>query len=493
MKIKFEQPESASAKAHLIFSDIKSDCVEIEKFKEKKVFSAKKGEVFSDQFSDSPTLYAGLGERKKLSLEVLRLAGFSLAKEAQRLKLKTLSMKIPSLPSSEEEDKKICYGKTCKAIAEGFFQAQTVTDRYKTEKETKTLETVYFELEKKPERVAELVAELEQVMYGVESCRRLLNERSNTMTPSILAQEAKKILEPLGVEVEIFDKKKLEALKTAAFLEVARGSDEEPKGIVMRWKGNPSSDEKIGLVGKGLTYDAGGYCIKTPDGMSTMHTDMGGAAAVIGAMEAIARNKLNVNVTAVSFACENLISGSAYKTGDIISSMKGTTIYIGNTDAEGRLTLADALYYMATIEKPARIIDLATLTGAVVVALGNITTGVVSNNQNFASDFVKHGELTGEAFHILPLNDDYREMVKHDTADISNMAKNGSGAGSITAGAFLENFVEGVPWIHLDIAGTADGKARGYLPNGAHGVPVKTLYSYIKTLDPKNGAHHCEK
>lgn len=472
MKFNFKEKTDLSTVV-LLFEDEKTNS-SIQKLIDKGTFKASKGKVISDSFAEKPTIYVGLGKKEKLDFEALRLAGFTAAKEANRLQLKELYVDIPVFEN-------LCYAKSVSAFLEGFLQSEAVTDRYKSEKDKRSLEELYIKLNKDSEEVQRAVKEMEFVMQGVASARTLVNERSNTMTPSVLADYAKKLLEPLGVELEVFDLAKLKEIKAYAFLEVARGSDEEPRGIIMRWKGNKNSSDLTGLVGKGLTYDSGGYCIKTPGGMSTMHTDMAGAASVIATMEAIARNKLKINVTALVFACENLISGKAYKTGDIINSMKGTTIWVGNTDAEGRLTLADAVYYMASVEKPNRILEVATLTGAVIGALGYITTGVVTNDEHLANDFVAIGKESGEAFHILPLNDEYREMIKHDEADLANSLRD-VGAGSITAGAFVEHFVENIPWVHLDIAGTADGKARGYLPSGAHGTPVKTFYYYLKSL-----------
>lgn len=478
MNFKFEIPEGIKANVFLVLEDGKGT-ERSNELMEKKVFKGKKAEVFS-LFGEETEIFSGLGKAENLNTEVFRLAGFNIAKEANRLKLEDLYLDVP-----EFED--FSYYDEFQALVEGFLQSEAVTDRYKSEKSDKnkrSLKRVYLGVSKQRDKVEAWADEMSNVMAGVGTCRRLVNERSNTMTPKILADNAREILEPLGVEVEILDEKKLRELNAEAFLEVGRGSDEESFGIVMRWKGNKDSKDIVGLVGKGITYDSGGYSIKTQRGMVDMHTDMAGGASVIGAMEACARNNLKVNATGVVFACENLLSGHAYKTGDIIGSMKGKTIWVGSTDAEGRLTLADAVYYCATHEKATKIIDCATLTGAVIGALGMITTGVISNDSEFSDEFMKIGDFTGEAFHRLPLNDDYRDMIKHEEADLANtVGSKGTGAGTITAGAFIENFCEGLPWIHLDIAGTASGKARGYLPLGASGVPVKSFYFYLKSLE----------
>ena len=300
------------------------------------------------------------------------------------------------------------------------------------------------------------------------------------MYPELLANSAKENLEDLDVEVEIFDKEKIEELDMKAFLAVAEGSDKEPRFIVMTYRGDPSSDEKIALVGKGLTYDSGGYSLKpTAGSMDTMYCDMGGAGTVIGAMKSIAKAKLKKNVVGVVAACENMVSGRAYKPGDIIGSMAGKTIEVLNTDAEGRITLADSLWYAATVIKADKIVNLATLTGACVVALGDTNTGAITNNKDLMDSVKQASELSGEPLWELPTNEEYEELIKSDFADIKNIG--GKGAGTITAGLFLKEFVDEKPWVHLDIAGTAYlEKANGYLPKGATGVHVKTLYNMVK-------------
>lgn len=247
----------------------------------------------------------------------------------------------------------------------------------------------------------------------------------------------------------------------------------------MRWNGDKDSDRKIALVGKGVTYDSGGYSIKPGDSMVTMFNDMAGAAAVIGAMKAIGKSKLEKNVVALVAACENLISGEAYKPGDIIGSMAGKTIEIVSTDAEGRLTLADALYYAATVEKADKIIDVATLTGACVIALGNVNMGAITNNDDLMDEIKEASELAGEPVWQLPSNEEYKEQIKGTFSDLKNSG--GRGAGTITAGLFLGEFVNNTPWVHLDIAGKAySSNENGYLPKGATGIPVKTLYNFVK-------------
>lgn len=456
-----------------VFSDEACECKKIEALKESKVFKAGVGEVLADLFGESKKLYLGFGKKADINYETIRTAFFKAGRQ-----LATMGESNAFTVVNKIEGK--CYGQTNKAVAEGLLQSEYRFDKFISDKKPASpLKDFTITVNDKLEVVEEMVEEIKNVIEGVFLARDLVNEPAMYMTPTALANAARDQLTPLGVDVQILEQKEIEALDMKAFLAVSKGSEEPPKFIIMKWNGDPSSEEKLAIVGKGLTYDSGGYCIKTPGGMSTMHCDMGGGGATIGAMYAIAKNKVKRNVVAVIAACENMISGGAYKTGDIISSMAGKTIHIGSTDAEGRLTLADALYYVATKEKPNRIIDLATLTGAVVAAFSNITTAVVTNDDAFAEEFIAVGERTGELFWKLPTNEKYRKMIKGDTCDLLNSAK--GGAGTITAGLFLEEFIENIPWIHLDIAGTAYfDKPDDYLPKGATGIPVKTLYSFVK-------------
>ncbi|MDD3234965.1 MAG: leucyl aminopeptidase [Candidatus Cloacimonetes bacterium] len=313
--------------------------------------------------------------------------------------------------------------------------------------------------------------------------RELVNEPANVMTPDALAEAAKRAALQYGFLIETIAQDKLRRIKMDAFLSVGRGSVKEPKLIIMRFNGNPDKrQEVIALVGKGLTYDSGGYCIKTPDGMVNMKNDMGGAAAVIGAMCAIASMKLKVNVVAIVAACENMISGDAYRPGDIVTSMSGKTIEVINTDAEGRLTLCDAIHYAIEKEHADRIVDIATLTGAAVAALGNQYSVVLTNNEAWLEQLKSAAAFTGENIWQLPAHDEYKELIKSEIADMKNVG--GPLGGAITAGLFLREFVQNKPWLHIDIAGTAlRAKESGVNPFGATGVGVRLLTSLLKSME----------
>lgn len=448
----------------------------MEYLKEKDIFTGKKGQMYSDLvYRGENVVFLGLGEEDKLNSEILRAAFEKAGKELKEKKVAEATVVF------ERKYEDFCFRRTVMAAGEGLLNSTFKFDRYKTldkkESEFMVEEIGFLVPEDKKDKVKEALKEIENIVNGVFFTRNLVNEPSEYIYPETLANEAKKALEPLGVEVEVFGKDKIEELGMTAFLAVGRGSDKEPKLIVMRYKGGKKDDEVIGLVGKGLTYDSGGYAIKPAPSMAEMHTDMAGSAAVIGAMKALALNKVERNVTAVVAACENMISGASYKNGDIIKSMKGLTIEIGNTDAEGRVTLADALYYIATKENVSEIIDLATLTGAVIVALGKHYTGAVTNNQKLMDKVLSSAKLAGDKIWQLPADDCYRDMVKGKRGDLLNSVP--GGAGSITAGMFLEHFVEDKPWVHLDIAGTS------YKDGMATGQPVKTLYNYVVTKGEK--------
>ena len=265
------------------------------------------------------------------------------------------------------------------------------------------------------------------------------------------------------------------------FLSVAKGSVNRPKLIVLRYKGNKNDEKTYGLIGKGLCYDSGGYSIKPTSSMLEMKSDMGGSATVIAAMALIAKNKLKVNVTAVIAACENMIDGNAYKPGDIISTMDGAFIEVDNTDAEGRLTLADAVTYSIEEEKVSQIIELSTLTGAVIVALGDDITGVITKYDDIYEDLKKASKDTLDEIWQLPYHEEYMSLLKSDVADMKNSG--GRAGGSITAGLFVTKFAKDTPIAHLDIAGSAWSENGDVLhTKGGTGNSVLMLYKYFENI-----------
>jgi leucyl aminopeptidase len=313
-----------------------------------------------------------------------------------------------------------------------------------------------------------------KIASGISLARWLVNEPANVMTPSRLAEEAKKAGEKSGFSVKVYDEKQIQEMRLDAFYSVAKGSDNPPRFIVAEYKNNPKSDKLLALVGKGLCYDSGGYAIKPGPSMNTMFTDMGGAAAVIGAMYILSSLKLPVNVVAVVAACENMVSGHAYRNGDIISSHAGKSIEVVNTDAEGRLTLADAISYAAAELNADAIIDIATLTGAVLIALGEEITGLVSDDEELAENLLKQSKICGDKLWRLPHFESLEKLNKSDRADIKNSG--GRPAGTATAALFCRAFTHGKRWAHLDIAGTVySEKGSSKAPAGATGVGAELL------------------
>lgn len=456
------------------FSDEDHTNALFDHLKERDLFSGKVGEAFIDVTPNgSREILWGLGEKAEIKEDVLRLAAYRLAKELARCKITEAGITLPLTDQIDPET-------TARALTEGFYQATYRFDKFITEREKFLLKRIFLKVPEEEEAAVQRgIDEGSLLIRGIFLTRELINEPAMYLYPKTLAKRACEVLEPLGVTVKVFKKKEIEEIGMKAYLAVAQGSARPPRFIVMEYMGNPDSEDKLALVGKGLTYDSGGYCIKPPKGMATMHCDMGGAATVIGAIHAIAEAKLPVNVIGFVAAAENMISGNSYKTGDIIGSLKGTTIEVDNTDAEGRLTLADALYYAADNYHPTAIVDLATLTGACVVALGELYAGAVTNNQDFMDEVLTASKNACEYIWQMPVCDGYRELIKSKVADLKNIGIRG--AGMITAGLFLEPFVEDIPWVHLDIAGTAfTSAATGYLPEGGTGNHVKTLYYLAK-------------
>ncbi len=310
--------------------------------------------------------------------------------------------------------------------------------------------------------------------------RDMVNEPANYMTPTDVAAAAQRVASDWGLEFNVLESKEMEELEMGALLGVARGSRQSPKFIVMRYKGGDPELGALGLVGKGITFDSGGISIKPSENMGEMKGDMAGGAAVIAAMRAIAELKPFINVTGLIPATENLPDGNALKPGDVLKAMNGKTIEVVNTDAEGRLILADALCYARKLELTP-VIDVATLTGSCIVALGYICSGIMGNDREMVENVIRAGEESGEKIWQLPMYEEYKELNKSEVADVKNSG--GRYAGAVSAAQFLAEFVEGTPWVHLDIAGPSFlRKEQGYLTKGATGVAVRTLTNLALAL-----------
>ena len=317
------------------------------------------------------------------------------------------------------------------------------------------------------------IAKGRTIAEAVCLARDMVNEPANFMTPTDMAEAARKVAFDHGLDITVMGPDEIKSAGMGGLAGVAQGSAQPPCFIILRYKGNPASKSTLGLVGKGLTFDSGGISIKPSERMEEMKTDMSGGASVIAAMKAIAQLKPKINVTALVPATENLPDGKAYKPGDVLKAMNGKTIEIISTDAEGRVILADALAW-ARKEGLSPVMDAATLTGACIVALGNVCSGSFTNNQPFLEKVAKAAGAAGERAWQMPMYDDYKELNKSDVADMKNAGTRYGGA--IAAAQFLAEFIEDTPWVHLDIAGTAfTEKTKGYQVKGATGVPVRTF------------------
>ena len=359
-------------------------------------------------------------------------------------------------------------------------------DKYKSRKKEETKPLGRLVVVGAPAKAATLFKDQEKIIRGVFTARDLVNEPPNHLYPEAYADFLRKDLRPLGVEVTVIDEKKMKALGMGAILAVGQGSDRQPRMVILHWNGGSKQKDKHGqnpvaLIGKGVTFDTGGISIKPAAGMDEMKMDMGGSAAVVGAIKALALRKSKANVVGVIGLAENMLSGNAYRPGDIITSYSGKTIEILNTDAEGRLVLADCLTYVQKTYKPRLIIDLATLTGAMMVALGHEYCGTFSNDDKLWSQMEKASAASGEKLWRMPLDEVWKKEMESQVADLQNLGNTGRYGGACTAAGFLEHFIEGkTPWAHMDIAGTAwIKKDRPTVPRHGTGFGVRLLERLI--------------
>jgi leucyl aminopeptidase len=370
---------------------------------------------------------------------------------------------------------------TMKAIVEGAYIGNFEPNYYQSDREDKKIDKLIIVATGDEKALQEAMKQGRIIGEAQNFTRDLVNEPGNRMTPTILAERAQKMSEEVGLNCEVSGGEKIRELGMGAFWSVAQGSDEDPKLIVMRYEPAGAPDKPVlGLVGKGITFDSGGISIKPADGMEKMKYDMAGGAAMIGAMRAIAQLKPNLRVIGIVCASENMPSGKAQKPGDVQIAMSGKSIEIINTDAEGRLVLADGLHYARQLGCT-HLIDAATLTGACVVALGMVNAGVFANDDTFYEAFNRALQQSGEKMWRLPAEDDYRELIKSDIADIKNTG--GRWAGATSAAMFLKEFVGDTPWIHLDIAGVAwmeDNKP--WIAKGPSGVAVRSLVEFAEQM-----------
>lgn len=419
---------------------------------------------------------AGLGKQQDLNLDRIRGVAGEFCRSLRKLNCHRIATILHGAGVGGVEP-----GACAEAIVEGAVLGLYSFSRYKKPDYEDIREMVIVVREQSTIRVVERGVHEGRIMAEATCLARdMANEPANYMTPSRMADIAKEIADKHGLELNILNSEDMEAMGMGALLGVARGSSEPPKLITLGYKGDERSEKAVGFVGKGITFDSGGISIKPSEGMGEMKDDMAGGAAGIAALSAIVQLKPKVNVTAVIPATENLPSGTALKPGDILKAMNGKTIEVINTDAEGRLVLADALSY-AVKQGLSPLVDLATLTGACRVALGNGYSGAFTNNQELLNEVMKAADRCGEKLWQMPMPEEYKEQNKSEIADIKNTGNRYAGA--ITAALFLSEFVDNTPWVHIDIAGTSlSSKETGYVVKGATGVGVRTLVELALSL-----------
>lgn len=442
-------------------------------------FEGKPGQIAQVLGTDGLTcdriVVVGLGDEKKLSERAYRKAGGHACTALKEAKVTAAEVQLDAAKTSKlnlsQAAAHFAYG--LRLCAYEFIKYQT---KRKEELASK-LAAVSFIV--KDEKTARTTYEpLSKIADGVDLTRDVVTEPGNVIYPESYAKECKK-LEKLGVKVEVLGEAQMKKLGMGSLLGVGQGSEKESKLVVMQWLGGKKSDKPVAFVGKGVTFDTGGISIKPSANMGDMKYDMGGSGTVVGLMAALAGRKAKANVIGVVGLVENMPDGNAIRPGDVLTSMSGQTIEVLNTDAEGRLVLADALWYTQDRFKPQFMVDLATLTGAIVITLGDTRAGLFSNNDELCAKLAKAADIVDEKLWRLPLGDEYDKQINSDIADMQNIGRERQ-AGSITAAQFLQRFVNDVPWAHLDIAGVAwQGKGNEGGPKGATAYGVRLLNELV--------------
>ena len=421
-------------------------------------------------------LLVGGGKAKNFSAAELRKLAGTAVRTLKGKSIRSFAFALPANGTAAG----ISANDAVRAIVEGAFVGNFDPDYYKSDRKDEKIDVLTIVVQGDSKALESALQAGRIVAESQNFTRDLVNEPSNHMTPTILAERAKKMAAEVGLKCETYGADKIKELKMGAFWGVAQGSDEPPALIVLRYDPAGAADKvHLGLVGKGVTFDTGGISIKPADGMEKMKYDMAGAATMIGVMRAIALLKPKVKVTAIVCATENMPSGKAQKPGDVQIAMSGKSIEIINTDAEGRLILADGLCYARQLGCT-HLVDAATLTGAVVVALGYVNAGIFASDDQMYERFANANQQAGEKMWRLPLDDEYKEIIKSNIADIVNSG--GRWGGAISAAMFLKEFAEDTPWIHLDIAGTAwMEENKPWIAKGPSGIALRSLVEFVKS------------
>jgi leucyl aminopeptidase len=425
---------------------------------------------------------AGLGKQDGFTLNKTRILMAQACRRLRKLNCKRIATILHGAGVGNMD-----YKKTASAIVEGSLLGLYRFRKYMTEQadSSDVSELIVVERESsKQVEIEQACREAKIVSKATILARDIINEPANFLTPGDMTDKAGEISRKYGLALTVFDIERMKQEGMGALLGVAKGSEQPPKFIILSYKGAPNSEKILGLVGKAITFDSGGISLKPPDNMKDMKGDMAGGAAVMAAMAAIAQLKPAINITALIPSTENLPSGNALKPGDVLKALNGKTIEIISTDAEGRLIMADALSY-AVKQGFAPLVDIATLTGACKVALGDVCSGIMGNNQQLVNRLQDAGAQAGERLWQFPMYEEYKELNKSDVADIKNTG--GRYAGTITAGQFLSEFVGETDWAHIDIASTDQSdKEQGYIVKGATGVGVRTLINFIMEYASNN-------
>ncbi len=425
-------------------------------------------------------LLVGLGKAKDFSLDRVRKGAGTAVRAAKPRSVREMAI---AFPDAQAPDAVLPEALAARALVEGAAIAEVDWDTYRSDRKNLSVNSLTLIAGERNAETQRGFDEGQIVAAAQNFARSLINEPGNVLTPTVLGARAQAMCDEAGLKCEVYSSEKIQGLKMNAFWAVAKGSAQPPALIVMRYEpatAPPQGSPVLGLVGKGITFDTGGISIKPADGMEKMKYDMAGAAAMIGAMHAIARLKPAVKVIGVVCSAENMPDGRAYKPGDIVTAMSGKTIEIVNTDAEGRLVLADGLHYAKTLGCT-HLIDAATLTGAVGIALGALNFGVFSNDEATAEKFMGGLRASGEKGWRLPCTDDYRDHIKSEIADIMNTGKNRYG-GSISGAMFLKEFAGDTPWVHLDIANCAwNEEKKPWIPYGPSGVALRSIVEWVRS------------
>jgi len=440
-------------------------------------FKGKQGETFyffDEQLSEKRLILLGLGPKEKISSEILRCSYASLIKLCMTKRWSILNIPLPGIDTMSLEEVLV-------GISEGILLTNYQFDAPKKKEEDQSCLVNTINWIGIAEKELKTLNQVSMISQGINLTRNLVNGNADDVTPEYLKNCAEELTQTYPeLKATIFDKTRLQKENLDLLLAVSRGSDVEPYLIILEYKGDPSSSKHTILVGKGVTYDTGGLNLKPTGSMEMMKCDMAGAAVCLGAMQAVAALKLKVNFTIVIPTTENGIDAKSFKPGDVYRSYSGKTVEVTNTDAEGRLILADALSYASKNLSPTCLIDIATLTGAIDIALGVEASGLMSTCDDLAASLLRAGEVTAERLWRMPLFEEYKERLKSDFADLKSW--NGRAGSANVAAVFLNQFVgENIPWAHLDIASTAyTTEAKKYWPKNATGFGVRLIVNFLQ-------------